>query len=307
MRIASITARCLIVFAAVSCGATFSSTSGAEEPLRWKFKVGDQLDYQMTQQMNMNMDAGKAGQLHTSMHQVMDMKWDVKGVNDKGEAVVEQSIKRIQMKMAAPGGQGFEYDSDAEGPAVGMAAMIAPMFEAMTAGAFEVTMSPRGQVSDVRIPPEMAAAIAKGPGGAAGGQQAAVEQFKAMITQGAFVLPENPPTPGQEWSTKVDVKNPAGGNQTVETTYKYEGTRDVDGTTYAVIRPSLKMELAGNPMMKMTVKEQKTDGEVLFNQAAGRLHSMTIDQNMSLDVSVAGQNMPGKIDQKVEVKVTPKR
>lgn len=286
MRIVS-TTRCLVVLAAFACWASLSSVSHAEEPLRWNFKVGEQLDYQMTQQMNMT--------------------WDVKGVNDKGDAVIEQAIKRIQMKMEAPGGQGFEYDSAAEGPAVGMAAMIAPMFEAMTAGAFEVTMTPRGEVSEVRVPPEMAKAIANGPGGAAGGEKAAIEQFKAMVTQGAFVLPENPPTPGQEWTTKVDVKNPAGGSQAVETTYKYEGTRDIDGTTYAVIRPSLKMELAGNPMMQMKVKEQKTNGEVLFNQEAGRLHSMSIDQDLTMDISVGGQTMPGTIKQKVEVTVTPKQ
>jgi hypothetical protein len=301
MRFASPAARCLSLLV-VAVG--HFSLVHAEEPLRWKFKVGEQLDYKMTQKMDMDMDAGQAGKLHTSMNQTMDMQWDVKGVNDKGEAVVEQSIKRIQMKMEAPGGQGFEYDSSSEGPAVGMAAMIAPMFEAMTAGAFEVTMTPRGEVKDVRIPPEMAKAITQGPGGA-GGEEAAVEQFKTMVTQGAFVLPENPPTPGQEWTTKVDVKNPAGGNQTVETTYKYEGSRDVDGTTYAVIRPSMKMDLAGNAMMKMTVKEQKTSGEVLFNEAAGRLHSMSIDQDLTMDIGVGGQTMPGTIKQKVDVTVTP--
>ena len=305
MRVA-FTIRSLIVLATVVCWAALSTTSRGEEPLRWKFKVGEQLDYQMTQDMNMDMDAGPTGKLHTSMNQVMNMQWDVKGVNDQGDAVIEQAVKRIQMKMTAPGGQGFEYDSAAEGPAVGMAAMIAPMFEAMTAGAFEVTMTPRGEVSDVRIPPDMAAAIAKGPGGA-DGEKAAIEQFKAMVTQGAFVLPENPPTPGQEWTTKVDVNNAAGGNQTVETTYKYEGSRDIDGTTFAVIRPSLKMELAGNAMMQMKVKEQKTNGEVLFNEEAGRLHSMSIDQDLTMDISVGGQTMPGTIVQKVEVKVTPKQ
>ena len=48
--------------AAVSFVATCSSISRADEPLRWKFKVGEKLDYQMTQDMNMNMDAGQAGQ-----------------------------------------------------------------------------------------------------------------------------------------------------------------------------------------------------------------------------------------------------
>ena len=115
-----------------------------------------------------------------------------------------------------------------------------------------------------------------------------------MITQGVFVLPEKPPSRGDEWSTSVDrEQSRMRTTQAVETIYRYEGTRDVDGTTFAVIRPTLKMNLAGKPLMQMKVKEQKTDGEVLFNEDAGRLHSMSIKQNMTLDVRVNGQTMPG--------------
>ena len=62
MRVA-FTIRRLIMLAAVVCWAALSSTSRGEEPLRWKFKVGEQLDYQMTQDMNMDMDAGPTGQI----------------------------------------------------------------------------------------------------------------------------------------------------------------------------------------------------------------------------------------------------
>ena len=37
------------------------------------------------------------------------------------------------------------------------------------------------------------------------------------------------------------MNNPAVGKQTVETTYRYEGTKDIEGTKYAVIKPELKM------------------------------------------------------------------
>jgi hypothetical protein len=218
-------------------------------------------------------------------------------------------MDRIRVKMAAPGAQGFDYDSDAEGPAVGVAAMVAPMFEAMTSGKFEFTMTPRGEVSNVKLSPELIDAIKKAPGGEAGddekAEEKAVEQFKSMISQMAFVLPEKAPQKGETWQTEVTVANPAAGNQSVQTTYTYDGTREIDGTTFAVIKPSMKMELAGNPMMKMEMKEQKTDGEVLFNIGAGRLHSISINQNIALEIAAAGQAMPGTIDQKIELKVTP--
>ena len=51
-----------------------------------------------------------------------------------------------------------------------------------------------------------------------------------MISQGALVLPEDPPKKGETWTTKVEMNNPAVGKQMVETTYRYEGTKEIDGT-----------------------------------------------------------------------------
>jgi hypothetical protein len=63
--------------------------------------------------------------------------------------------------------------------------------------------------------------------------------------------------------------------------------------------------MAKNPMMEMKMKEQKTDGEVLFDLKAGRLHSMSVNLNITMDMVAQGMTMPGTIDQKIEVKVTP--
>jgi hypothetical protein len=292
--------------AALGLAAWFPSAARAAETLRWKFTVGEKLSCSISQDMNMNIDAGQIGDLKRIVHQSMDMTWNVEGVNDQGDAVITQSIDRVRMKVDAPDGQGFEYDSDAEGPAAGMAALISPMFEAMTAGEYEVTMTPRGEVRSIHIPEEVANEIEHGPGGETAGGKDAVERFKTMVAQGALVLPAEPVTPGQKWSSKTAVNHPVAGNQTVETTFTFEGTRNIDGATYAVIRPSLAMNLVGNPTMKLTVKDQKTSGEVLFDVEAGRLHSMSIDQDMKLEIGVAGQSMPGTVHQKVEVQVTPK-
>lgn len=286
-------------------GALSAATVQAEGPLRWKLKAGEALRHQMKQDMNMKMDAGPAGKLTTTAVQTMDMSWNVKNVTENGDVIIEQNIDRIRVKMAAPGGQGFEYDSESEEPAVGVAAMVAPVFEAMTLGSFEFKMSPRGEISDVQVSKELIEAIKNAPGGDTGGEDKAIEQFKSMVSQVAFVLPEEAPQPGKQWTTKIAVVNPAAGNQSVETTYTFEGFREVDGITYAVIKPSMKMELAGNPMMDMKIKEQTTSGEVLFNVASGRLGSMEIDQAITLDIIAAGQTMPGTIDQKIEVQVTP--
>lgn len=305
MRSSSLVRRGWCALAALSLCVLTTAVSQADEPLRWKFKAGDKFNYNMKQDMNMNMDAGPAGKLATTAQQNMDMNWAIQSVNPDGGAVIKQTIDRIRVKMTAPGGQGFDYDSDDEGPAVGMAAMVAPTFKAMTAGSFEFTMSPRGEVTDVKVSPELLEAIKNAPGNQGGTDEKAAEQFKQMVSQVAFVLPEKAPAKGETWTTKIALNNPAAGNQTVETTYTFDGTREVDGITYAVIKPAMTMNLAGNPQMEMKMKEQKTNGEVLFNIEAGRLQSMSIDQDIILDIIAGGQTIPGTIDQKIDVTVTP--
>jgi hypothetical protein len=305
-----------LLIAFVSLGSIVATSAQADEPLRWKFKVGEKLDYNMVQEMQMSASGPAMPQeMKTSMRQEMNMTWDVQGVDDKtGEAVIRQKFDRVKMKMSTPVG-GFDYDSKSEEAPSGLAAMIAPMYKAMTEGEFEITMTSRGEVKDVKIPEQVITALKNAPNAAAMGDIASADGFKKMISQGALVLPEKPPKKGDTWTTKVDMKNPAFGKQTVETTYRYDGTKEVKGTKFAVIKPQLKMEFENQAAAKegqpqqpaaqqnvMKIKEQTSDGEVLFNIPAGRLHSTSLKQNVTIE---ANANVNMKIDQKIDVTVTP--
>lgn len=284
--------------------------------LRWKFEVGQKLDYSMKQNMNMTAMGGPVGQMTTSMTQDMDMTWDVQGVDQKsGEAVIKQKFERVKMHMKTPVGE-FDYDSKSDAVPTGLGAMIAPMYKAMTNGEFEITMTARGEVKDVKIPEEVVAALKASPGAAAMGDLASAEGFKKMISQGALVLPEAAPKKGDKWSSKVEMKNPAVGKQTVETTYTYDGTEDIEGTTYAVIKPQLKMEFdnapaaegqqkPATPQLSMKIADQSSDGKILFNVAKGRLNKTTLKQKVTIDATVGKQTMRQVIDQSIDVEVTP--
>ena len=288
----------------------------ADEPLRWKFTVGEKLDYNMVQDMNMSARPARPA-VNTTMHQEMDMTWDVQGVDDEdGEAVIKQKFDRVKMKMTHARG-GFEYDSKSEAAPTGLGAMIAPMYKAMTKGEFEITMTARGEVKDVKIPEEVLAALKIRPARprwATSRPRGLQEDDLAGCARAA----RNPPKQGETWTTKVEMNNPAVGKQTVETTYTYDGTKEVDGTTYAVIKPQLKMDFESKPaeaaegqpkppvpQLSMKIAEQSSDGEVLFNIEKGRLYSTTLQQKVTIDATVNGQTMQQKIDQKIDVKVTP--
>jgi hypothetical protein len=320
----------LAALAAISSlAAAASRLPAAEEKLRWKFAVGEKLDYTMVQEMNMSVTGGQVGQLNSTMRQEMNMTWDVLGVDEKtGNAVIKQKFEQIKMKVSSPIGN-FDYDSKSEAVPTGLAAMIAPMYKAMTKGEFEITMTARGEVTDVKIPEDVIAALKAAPGAATLGDITTEKGFKEMIRKGALVLPEVAPKEGDTWSTQVAMNNEAG-KQIVETIYKYLGTKEIDGVKYAVIKPELKMQfadadgaaaevpaakdpaaLAEAPQaakpgkMAMKIAEQSSDGEVLFNIDKGRLYSTTLQQKVTIDASVAGQAIQQKIDQKIDVKVTP--
>jgi hypothetical protein len=279
---------------------TMASGAGAQEPLRWKFEKGAKFDYDMVQDMTIGSTGGPLGAQNVTMHQELQMTWDVQEVNKDGDAVIQQKINRVKMKMALPAPVGaIEYDSTSDKPPVGPAAMLAPMYTAMTKGAFIITMTPRGEIKDVKIPDEVVAALKASPGAAAMGDMATAEGFKKMISQGSLVLPENAPKEGEEWSTKVEVNNPAAGKQIVETTYRYEGTKEVEGVKHAEFQPTIKMNFEG---AQVKISEQTSDGEILFNVAEGRLDSSKLEQHVTIDQPGGGQT---KIDQEIVVTVKP--
>jgi Family of unknown function (DUF6263) len=197
------------VVATVGVLALSARSAMAQEPLRWKFEKGSKFDYDMVQDMTIGSTGGPTGAQNVTMHQELKMIWDVQEVTKDGDAVIQQKIDRVKMKMELPAPVGaIEYDSGSDKPPTGPAAMLAPMYTAMTKGAFMITMTPRGEIKDVKIPDEVVATLKASPGAAAMGDMASAEGFKKMISQGSLVLPENAPKEGEEWSTKVEVNNP---------------------------------------------------------------------------------------------------
>jgi hypothetical protein len=272
----------------------------AQQELRWKFAPGQKLNYNMVQDMSIGVAGGPLGDQNMAINQVMNMIWNVVEVNTEGSAVIRQKFDRVQTKMTVPQVGVIEYDSASDQAPVGLAAMLAPMYKALTEAEFELTMTNRGEIKDVKIPDKLLEALKNSPNSAALGDLTTPEGFKKMMSQSALVLPEKQPQPGEQSSTKTELNLPTGGKQLVETTYRYEGTKEVDGVICAVFQPTLKMTYEGENQPK--IKEQESTGEILFNIEAGRLHSSKLDQSMAME-QATGMQM--KLDQSIAVEVKP--
>ena len=271
-----------------------------ESALVWKFRVGDVHHYRMIQNMDMEMSLGADGrQIETRVQQTLDMTWTIDQVDEEGLATMIQRVTRVQMDMQAPGQPEMHYDTDSDEAPAGFGAMMAPLFKAMTAEPFQVTITPRGEITNLEVPAALSKAMQSVPGAAAMGDLFSDEGFKKMIQQSSLILPEpNDLAPGYEWTTKANLKNAQFGEMKTETTYRYLGPREVKDQPFEVFSVAMKMAFGEGPGgLQMEVVNHDSHGEIFFSRAAGRLESSKLQQTMEINIAAAGTAMTQKMKQ----------
>jgi hypothetical protein len=295
-----------LTFLGAAMWAFAPSQASAQEPLRWKLEKGEKLEYDTDHEKVMTIKGTPQGDVSVTTRQQTDMSWEVVDVNEAGDATIRQKVDRVQLKMSAPG-QTLEYDSDAKEAPVGNAAMVAGMFDAMRKGEFELTLSARGELKDAKIPDELMAAFKSHPQAAQFGALMTPVAIQKMMMQDLLVLPEKALAEGETWDTKTEIDIPAAGKQSEETTYKYVGTKEIDGKTNAVITAERKMGFAKaeNQAGQVEIKEQSFSGEALFDVNEGRLNTSKFTQSVTTVTNASGQTIEQKIDQTSSVTVAP--
>lgn len=284
-----------------------------EPPLVWQFRVGDEHRYRMTQKMDMEMLLGAADrQVETSIQQILDLTWRIEHIDDQGQATILQTIDRLQMDMQAPGQQAMHYDTAADKSPSGFAAMLVPLFKALTDEPFKISISPRGEIVGVEIPERVAKAMQSIPGAAMMGEMLTDEGLSNMIQKSSLVLPKPADLqPGLEWTRKIEMSNAQLGAIHSTTTYRYLGARQVEGESYEAFHISMDRifgEGHGGALMELV--NQKSDGEILFSRAAGRLESSKLQQEIELRTASGDRGTTQKMVQhttfeRIETKTEP--
>ncbi len=132
----------------------------AEQLLRWKLRPGEAINVKMAQ--NMDMKANVMGKsLASSADMSMVMRWVVEDVDQDGVTEMRQSIQRLRMSMQTPGGKPVVYDSASQAEPVGMAKNLAQNMQPLIGVEFIQTMSPRGEIIDVRLSDKANAQLAQ--------------------------------------------------------------------------------------------------------------------------------------------------
>jgi hypothetical protein len=294
-----------------------SSLAHAQEPLRWKFKKGEKLAYDSNQDMTITVTGAQGGNFEMRTDQKLNLLWDVVDVTPEGDARIRQKLARVQLEMTgpAPGSQAeqgerktetVKYDSQAKEPPVGGAAMAAAMFQPMMDGEFEFTLTSRGEVKDVKVPAPVLEMIKKNPEAAQMGDLATDAGIQKLLMQEIVVLPQEAPKANEtKWSSTMEMPIPVVGRQTIETSYTFKELRDAAGKKEAVIDTArtVKYEKPADQQIQVTIKEQSSDGETVFNVTDGRLSTATLNQNIVIEAAGVGQVIQQKLAQKSKIAV----
>jgi hypothetical protein len=287
------------ILAATACCLPCVAASAAE-PLLWRFKPGDVHRYRVTIDLESTLTLGDGkGETRTVRH-VIDMSWRVAGIKENGQATLVQKIDRLQMKLTSPGEEAVEFDSAMEKTPESFAAMIAPLAKELIGSEVHVTMTPQGEVTAVEVPEALLTAIKNSPGADKLGDLATEKGFQNLVQTLSFKLPKEFEE-GAQWSTTLATENPLLGKQTSETTYRHKESREVDGQPMEAFTPTVVMKFENSPA-KITVSEEESSGEILFNRAAGRLESSRVEHGMKLTIAADGEELKQELKQTVEMK-----
>lgn len=288
----------LIVALVASCVAPACSSANAQEiALKWKFQPGLTVGVEVAQVMNMSMNiAGNPIDVKSKTDQ--SLTWRVTSVDADGIATVESTIDRIRMESTQPNVGLIQYDSAATDEPTGPAAEIARGIKPLIGVSFTQKMKPTGQIFEVVIPQAALAAMQQG----AMGQMGMSGDFiKDLSEKASPEFPANPLKKGDSWSNTAETKSPAGDMKIVNT-YTYTGLQP--GTTNVHrIAVDMKMEIsgAGPQGASIRVVKQNNKGMLLFDNSEGRLLKSELDQNMTLQIDVAGQSIQQQLTQLLKV------
>jgi hypothetical protein len=259
----------------------FACSPAFAEPLRWKLETGQKFVAKIDQRSQVDSTLGGAAPTLMTLEAGMEMLWKVNSVDDQGTAQITQRFGRLRMKLEMPKSGAISYDTASDAKPTGDAKMIAAAIQPLLDAEIKLTLSPRGEIASVELG-EAAQKVVEGLD-AASPLKALLskEGLSNILKQSLVVLPENDVKPGDTWQREASV-NSALGKFKQTTTYEL---KPADSELPEVARiesvSTLALEMpAAGKARPATLKQQHQKGVILFDQAAGRLRSAEVEQEL---------------------------
>lgn len=278
--------------------------AGQGTTLRYKWTVGQDDRYRMTQKVTANVSGIPGGGTQTveqSLTQTTRMQ--VIAVGADGTATVRHTFESIRMEMASPNGPIVVDTAAKEKPAESPAASALATLSAMVGEAVTLTMRANGDVQNLegmnKIFDKIAATL---PGGGAGDPMLASiraglsdESMRQMFSQSLASFPDRPLAAGESWTSTFEVPQPMIGRLTGVRTSTLSSIDSTGSSPMARIaiavtmKPAAESQPAAAPAgLTITMGESKATGETVFDVTKGRVERSTTTSDVPMTMAMMG-------------------
>ncbi len=250
--------------------------------LEWKFTPGDEQNYRLTQSARLSSGAADALKQFVAVKQELDLAWRVIEVTAEGNAKISLQVSAFSFLATGPDGQEVRYDSESTEEPQGYAAMLLPIGKRLAESQVELTMTPTGEVTDVKLPDDLAEAVKSVPGGKKFAQDGGLKSFEALARLGApHTLPEGEIIDGKSWTEMRHMELPVFGPVAAEFAYGIKGPLAENKIT---VEQQMTIDAKSQPgAERLDLVNQKSSGTIEFDPQAGRPESSTLNYEAELE------------------------
>jgi hypothetical protein len=282
----------------VSLG-SFISSAVADEPvlLRYKFAKGDKLIYRSTHEEK-QLQTIADQKIETTTTQEVVTSQVVDEIDGDGNAILK--TQTVSRKRKSDGQSKFEFDSKSteRDTSSEIGAAATPVLERLTGSEYQIKVTPRGYVSEVKGFFEIIADLAKEKpaGPILAGVIADNEGQKVGEQEHFIVFGEKPVAPGDNWDFSYEVALKGLGKLTGKSAYTYEGNDKVgERKTVRIgvksdVTLDLDLEILGVKLTG-TMTTTSASGTAQFDPAAGRIVSTRNTSSMTGPLKVEAGGM----------------
>jgi hypothetical protein len=257
--------------------------------LAWKFAAGDEENYRLTQSAKLSSGEGDALKQFAAIEQELDIKWKVLEVDEQGTATITVQIAAMSMLASGPDGQEVRFDSESTEEPQGYAAILRPLGKRLSESEVQLKMSPRGEVTDVKIPDELSEAVKSVPGGKKFAEDGGVTSFESLARLGSpMMFPVEDLSAETTWNEKREIELPVLGKVASEFVYTVEEPIAEDRVS---IDQMLKLDASkAEGDLRLKLVNQESAGTIDFNVAEGRPELSNLSYRAEFEQKSQGQS-----------------
>jgi hypothetical protein len=273
--------RYVLVFLVAFTSLQFGSIVNSEE-LRWKFENGRKFDVTITQDTRISTEANR-NTIKISLILGYEMDWEVISNTKNGNAIVQQSFRRMTIRRERTKRETVVYDTDSEAEPTELTQPFADVYDKLVGIKFKVEMSPSGQIVNVDVSKEDTETIRMIPESMEARKLFEKRGLMEVLGSGGFELPTKAIEKGDSWPVEKN-RQMTFGNSTVKNVYTYVGSDDeqiavfkVDGTATLIHKPKNAAE------KPLKLKSQTQTGTIKFDNEAGHITTISMSQEMETE------------------------